>query len=205
MCLKKWFFVGVAISTLVLLSDIQPTGAYPFIEVEGYVNPDPFGSTVTDNGDGTSTFSQVDYRFTVVSADYGSEMDFLSLEFESDVFISPGTLYGIDPSNWLTMAVTSLSGSTYQLASAGTTIGAGESLLFSMLDVIIYNAALTDNSYWQEGQVWGQSWVAGDTHPFGVGDGGSTAVPEPGSLMLLGAGLLALGTWRVWIVAADRR
>jgi hypothetical protein len=156
--------------------------------VEGFVGP----YSHVDNGDGTSTFSQIDYIFRVTTADLGAEMRYLSLEFESDVFASPGTLTGINPADWSTMMLTSSSGNVYQIASAGTTLGEGETLSFSVMDAILYNDALVSPKLWQEGQIWGQSFVAGDTR--GGYDGGSTTLaPEPGTLFLLSSGMLGAG------------
>lgn len=185
--MKKLLIVLMALMLACLFSTSY-VQAYPFIEVEGYVSP---GSYV-NNGDGTSTFSEISYLFTVTTADFGAEMDFLSLEFESDVFDSVGTLSGINPADWTTATLTSSSGSVYQIASAGTTLGAGQSLSFTMQDVVLFNDALSNPLLWQEGQFWAQSFVAGDT--LGGSDGGSTAAtPEPGTLLLLSSGFMGAG------------
>jgi len=188
--MKKLIVCLVTIFAVLSFVGLTSVYAYPYIEVEGFANPTSFG-TVTDNLDGTTTFSDVQYRFNVVTADFGAMVNKLNLEFESDVFKSLGSLSFNNPLDWSSSTMTSSSGSVYEIASAGTTIGAGQKLVFTMADVVVYNAALAGDALWQEGQMWGQSWDAYDTN--GGHDGGSTAlVPEPGTILLFGAGLVGL-------------
>ena len=165
--------------------------AFPFTEVVGYVS---LGSaTVVDNLDGTSTITGLEYFFTVTDdAGTGAEMDMLSLEFEGDVFSYVSTAYDYNPTDWTSSTISSTN-SSYTLSIAGTTLGVGETLSFS-IDAIIFTDALTNASLWDEGQIWGQSWFSSDT--LEGGDGGSTApVPEPTSMLLFGTGIAGLAVF----------
>ena len=178
------------ILTLSMLSVFLVAGsamAYPYLEVTGLVDP---GTAITDNNDGTSTLLGVEYTFYVDTADLGAEMNSLNLEFGSDVFTSVSGLIFVNPTDWSDSLLISSSGSIYEITSAGTFIGVGESLQFTV-NITMNNAAFTDSSLWNEGQVWGQSFTAGDT--LNGSDGGSTApVPEPATVMLVGTGLLGM-------------
>ncbi len=178
------FFVGTATVN-------ATTIPMPIIEVEGYVNP--FIGTKTDNLDGTTTFSQVNYFFDVIASNVGSGINYVKLEFENDVFFDIGTVDSTSPNDWIESSY-GFNGSIYEIFNAGTTVGVGERLIISMNDVIVHTEALLDSGLWQEGQVWGQSWLAKNT--MDGSDGGSTApVPEPGTLMLLGSGLAGVGIY----------
>jgi hypothetical protein len=162
--------------------------AFPCIEVEGFVNPSAV--TVTDRGDGTTYVANLIYSFTVTYSWFEAEMDALSLRFSNDVFKEITLVNYYLPSNW-THKTFVTNDNSYLLSLGGSTIGVGETLSFS-LDTVMFSQALGNPSFWEKGQLWVQSWTAGDT--LGGGDGGTTApVPEPTAMLLFGTGLVVSG------------
>jgi hypothetical protein len=196
--------VNILVAMVVMLLAVGCwSGRAMAFSVSGSANPD--GSSLTSIGGGLSTVD-VEYTFSVFDVvSPGDSMYFLKLDFENDVF-ADGTILGVSsPSSTWSNAGWVDSGTIhheYFIGDIGD-IGLGDSLRIDA-NVTIFDLALTDDSLWDEGGVWQQKFSGLAATEGGLPGlpsidtfGGSTAVPEPGTLLLLGSGLLGLGLWGI--------
>jgi len=137
--------------------------------------------------------------------------------------LSDGSSARIEPSDWGVSRLpwkVKVEGDKYSvmvayMGTTGTPVVEGETLS-GKLNLTLYTEALTSVGWtdasniphaWSRGQVWAQQFLYMDTAAAGCGMGtcvgfgkgstgegrGSTSVPEPGSMLLLGSALVGLG------------
>ncbi len=181
--------------------------AIGIIDLDAIVNPG-YGGSFSGLGDTTGT---AEYRLGIDSASfYGA--DYLTLVFEDDIFASVVNLSVLSaPSGWsLSLGI---SGSHILLTADG--VGSGDLLDPGESIRLILDYELTDTYAYYYGtdpnnnpalwawtldgpDAWNQSVSAILTSsgfiPTAMG-GGSTTVPEPGTLLLLGSGLIGIAAF----------
>ncbi len=169
------------------------------IDLAGYV--DPVSATITPGPGSQSTITNLRYHLDL-GAMSGGDISLIQFEFEEDIFDLSGignpALISTNLPGW-TGSSQSGGGLTLLSFTASTTpLTPGNRFSFTLDNVLIVNAALTSPNLWDEGQIWGQSFAALGFSGQGIHfNGGSTApVPEPGTWLLMGTGLLGLAMWR---------
>lgn len=161
------------------------------IPLAGTVNPGIApGYSFANSTTGTALFS-----FTNIDNGTGLVAQSITLTLESDVFNLTNTSTSINaPAGW---SVTSFSFGDRFDQLTGPGLVEGDVLQFTMNYTLLDNAkALQNSGAWSEGGPWQIGYSAQYANlPFSTG--GSTIMnPEPGTILLMGSGLLGLGLWR---------
>lgn len=192
-------FIVAIISVCIFSSSAMAIGV---IDLDVTVYPN-YGGSFSGLGDTTGTAL---YKFGISSTSpYGASIT--SLFFERDIFASIGTPFIISaPFGYAGLTVDSSDPSVTTVDGGPLLIG--ESLRFTvdyeLTDTLAFFFGMDPNHIppnwaWDlDGpEPWSQSVAAYYMGPsgFAIG-GGSTSVPEPASIVLIGSGLIGLGLFR---------
>jgi len=215
--MKTWLLIktfGLMLAVAVIFGlGFERTAMATSIDLDVTVNPN-YGSFYSGSGD-TTGVARYTFRIEPTSSLgaksfmlWGSERPATKVKFESDIFASIDNLTLLSGPAGFTLSKDESALDVTIVEGFGTLLP-GEFFQFTVDYTLTDSKAFfleadpADPNGWKwsmDGSApWHQSVTAtyGDPSTFTlVSDGGSTSVPEPTSLILLGGGLIGLGLWR---------